>query len=99
MNIITAKNFVAGIFQNWTDAQHYLTLKPSGFGGSLHFNNDMIYPFFVLEVDGRFTFFQIEAEARAQGIGILYTISEDYQPNVPWADWMGSLEHVHLNGT
>jgi hypothetical protein len=51
VNIITTKNFVAGIFEHWNDAQHYMTLKPSGFGGSTHTNTDLIYPFYLLELD------------------------------------------------
>ncbi len=96
MNIITAKGFVAGIFAKWTEAQHYMALKPSGFGGSMHINTDLNYPFYILEVDGHFAFFRTESEACLQNIGIVYTISEDYQPDVPWTDCMGRLPHVHL---
>jgi hypothetical protein len=105
MNIITTQNFVAGIFAQWADAQHYLSLKPSEINGFVHTNTDLVYPFWLFEVgDGRFIGFQTEAEAlrfwtdhTQEGvIGIIYTIYEDYQPDQPWIDFMGKLAHEHL---
>jgi hypothetical protein len=98
MNIITTGNFVAGIFAKWADAQHYLTLKPPEIKGFLHTNTDLEYPFCLLEMgDTRFFAYQTEKQARAQGVGvILYTIYEDFQPDHPWTDVMGDLEHEHL---
>lgn len=98
MNVITTKNYVAGIFESWSDAQAYRALKPSFVEGSLHTNSDLMYPFYLLEMgDGRFVGYQTREEALAQNAGIiLYTIEGDYQPHPFWTDQMGSLEHDHL---
>jgi hypothetical protein len=106
MNIIITQNFVAGIFAQWVDAQHYLSLKPSEIRGFVHINIDLVYPFWLFEVgDDRFIGFQTEAEAlrfwtdhTEKGVvGIIYTIYEDYQPDQPWTDAMGNLAHEHLD--
>lgn len=106
MNIITTGNYVAGIFATWQDAQAYIALKPAMIQGFQHTNSALVYPFFLLELDDRvpqtvlsspFIGFQTETEARHHDGGIiLYTITEDYQPAIPWMDSMGGLEHEHL---
>jgi hypothetical protein len=99
VNIIITQTYVAGIFAQWNDAQGYLANRPDHVKGFTHINTDLTYPFYLLEtIDGWFLGFQTEAEARAQPNGlILFTIEEDYRPQQPWLDFMGGLEHDHID--
>ena len=89
MNVITTQDYVAGIFANWTDAQAYIGLKPEYIRGFLHTNSDLTYPFYLVQTGRVFVGCQTIEDVRRQAVGIIvFTITEDYQPHVPWNDEM-----------
>lgn len=101
MNIITTKNYVAGVFAEWGDAICYVAIRPASVVGFVHTNSDLRYPFYLLELaDGGFVSYQTEIEARSQVSGcVLYHITEDFCPELKWSDEMGRLPHTHLDQT
>jgi hypothetical protein len=76
---------VAGIFRDPLDVGYYLARMP--IGECIIINADVRYPFYRLEIgDLGFSVFQTEDEARSHVGSVLYTITEDYQPPIPWTD-------------
>jgi hypothetical protein len=98
MNILITQNYVAGIFEHWSDTQDYIARKPTDIVSFSHINCDLVYPFYLLEIgNGCFAGYQTEDDAQELGMGIiLYTITRDYQPDHVWMDQMGILPHNHL---
>ncbi|WP_127531003.1 hypothetical protein [Paenibacillus kobensis] len=112
MYIIEAQNdkraWISGIFDNECMARTYLESIPS----ELKENQKLIqvqlsYPFHIVERDRHFKYVgkdemireldQIDLVNDSDKVYFnIYTITSDYQPNLPGTDYMGILNHDHI---
>ncbi len=98
MNIISTRNYIAGVFEQLEDAIDYIENRPDSVSDFLHLNRQLNYPFFIAQLDDDlFLTFQEKDDAlRLSKAVIVFTISEDYRPDPQWSDQMGSLHHMHI---
>jgi hypothetical protein len=111
IKIVVCGGYVAGIFSDQDKLDAYLKQKPDWAGSHFVFGKEQIssYPvylteyFYDKEIMDRYMKFNVFADResainafnRDSECHIWYEIPGDWQPENPWHDEMGALEHHH----
>ncbi len=94
--IVKPKEYICGIFSKIDDIFNYMAGIPEGNFELLSLS--LTFPFYIGEchhTTRQFFYFQDKDEAEEFDYDILYTITEDFIPSIPWNDEMGNLPHHH----
>lgn len=92
---IQPNEYIAGIFEDSANAADYFEIIPNGTWKVI--KKDIQYPFYIVEQKTpQIEFYIFETKPDISNIKCtLYIIEKDYYPEIPWTDYMGSIEHFH----